>query len=278
MLLLLVVAALQACAHSESTQVAPSTAAQGIVPIDIAKPDGPGPFPAVVLLHSCAGVKRGANHLADWTRRLVGMGYVVARPDSFTPRGHSDGVCGYGMRVPPQVRVQDAYATLRVVEARPDVIADRIGVIGYSHGGWTVIATMDQTMAAEARAATQARHGFAAGIAFYPDCSTGGWIPVYRASAPLLILTGALDDWTPAAPCQFLAERTQRQGQPVAIKIYPESHHSFDTYQPMRRVPEARQGRGATIGANPTAREDSIKQVEAFFGQHLKGQPSAAAR
>jgi len=35
-------------------------------------------------------------------------------------------------------------------------------------------------------------------------------------------------------------------------------------------VPEARQGRGATIGGDARAREDSIKQVETFFGRYLR--------
>jgi hypothetical protein len=45
---------------------------------------------------------------------------------------------------------------------------------------------------------------------------------------------------------------------------------SFDSYAPMRRVPEALQGRGATIGGDNQAREDSIKQVQAFFGRYLR--------
>jgi hypothetical protein len=119
----------------------------------------------------------------------------------------------------------------------------------YSHGGWTVLAIMDQDVAAKAKVAAHARHGFAAAIAFYPDCVSGPWVPAYRPAAPLLILAGEIDDWTPSAPCQRLADQTQRRGQPVSIKIYPGAHHSFDTYGPTRRVPEARQGRGATVGA-----------------------------
>lgn len=277
-LLIVVGLALQACVQGQTAQVAaqPGTAGPQL-PIEVLRPDGPGPFPAVVWLHSCAGLVRGANHVRDWTRRLVGMGYVVALPDSFSARGHPSGVCGYGMRVPPDVRAQDAYATVRHLESLPYVVADRIGVIGYSHGGWTVLAAMDQQTAAQAKPAAQAQHGFAAAIAFYPDCTTGGWIRVYRTTAPLLILAGNLDDWTPSAPCQLLADRTQRQGQPVSIKIYPEAHHSFDGYAPVRHVPEARQGRGATIGGNPAAREDSIRQVEVFFGQHLKGRSAAGS-
>ena len=236
----------------------------------VVRPDGAGPFPAVVWLHGCGGVTPGARHLEDWTRRLTRMGYVVAIPDSFTDRGYPRGVCGYGGQVGPETRAGDAYAALRSLEDRTDVVGDRIGLIGYSHGGWTVLAAMDQDVAGRARAATGAAHAFAAAIAYYPECTAGSWVPAFRAAAPLLILIGELDDWTPAAPCERLAKRARAQGQPVSLVLYPGAYHSFDSYAPLMRVPEARQGRGATIGGDSKAREDSIKRVETFFARYLR--------
>src|SRR5262245_63245409 len=51
----------------------------------LAKPEGAGPFPAVIGLHGCAGMH-------DTTKRklvdeLVGWGYVVLLVDSFATRG-----------------------------------------------------------------------------------------------------------------------------------------------------------------------------------------------
>ncbi|PYN10016.1 MAG: hypothetical protein DME02_01335 [Candidatus Rokuibacteriota bacterium] len=134
----------------------------------------------------------------------------------------------------------------------------------------------------DARAATYARrrrlrgaaaprgHAFAAAIAFYPECAAGAWVRGYRAIAPLLILAGELDDWTPAAPCQRLADRARADGQPVSIVVYPRAYHSFDSYAPVTRIPEALQGRGATIGGDNAAREDSITQVETFLARYLR--------
>jgi len=240
------------------------------IPIEIVQPEGVGPFPAVVWMHSCAGVVRGARHMRDWSRRLARFGYVVAIPDSFSPRGYHNGVCGDGARVPARIRADDAYAALRHVENLPNVLADKVGLMGHSHGGWTVLAAMDRDVASEARATAHAQHHFAAALAFYPECAAGAWVANYHAAAPLLILAGELDDWTPSAPCQRLADWTQKQGQPVSIKVYPGAFHSFDSYAPITRVPEALQGRGATIGGNPDAREDSIRQVEVFFARYLK--------
>jgi hypothetical protein len=47
------------------------------------KPEGVGPYPAVILLHTCAGI---SEHEESWSDRLVEWGYVVLAVDSFTPR------------------------------------------------------------------------------------------------------------------------------------------------------------------------------------------------
>ena len=94
-------------------------------------------------------------------------------------------------------------------------------------------------------------------------------------SRPLLILIGENDDWTPAEPCRKLAEAAKKAGYPVTIKVYPGAHHSFDSSNPVRYVPtrvnsNSASGRGATTGGDPKAWEDSIREVTAFFGHHLK--------
>src|SRR5262245_36624259 len=257
------------CRGGGSVRLAPPPGGQApAIAMRVVRPDGAGPFPAVVWMHSCAGLVRGARHVEDWTRRLLKMGYVVAIPDSFSERGYPTGICGNGGLVPAETRAGDAYAALRSLEARTDVVADRIGLIGFSHGGWTVLAAMDA--GAAARDGGGAQHGFAVAVAVYPGSAAGFWSRAYRAAAPLLILSGELDDWTPAAPCQGLADRAREQGQPVSIVVYPGAYHSFDTYIPVMRIAEARQGRGATIGGDAKAREDSIKRVEAFFARYLR--------
>jgi hypothetical protein len=52
----------------------------------LSRPKGDGPYPAVVLLHTCAGISK---HEGFWVTRLVAQGYVVLTVDSLTPRGMS---------------------------------------------------------------------------------------------------------------------------------------------------------------------------------------------
>ena len=105
------------------------------------RPSGDGPFPALVALHGCGGLfvpgsQRINSRHRDWAERLSGLGYVVLFPDSLNPRGVAQ-VCT--SRHPPvwpgRHRVRDAYAALEYLRAQPFVATDRIGVMGWSHGG-----------------------------------------------------------------------------------------------------------------------------------------------
>jgi dienelactone hydrolase len=273
-------AVLGACAGPISGLSIPTTAPNGArdrIPATLTAPDGPGPFPAVVIMHDCSGLGPGSSGAPGrWSRELVGRGYVTILPDSFTTRGHPGGVCtvaaASGPRVSPARRVQDAYAALAYLRTLPNVDGRRVGIMGGSHGGTTTLATM---VAPEGE-----RGGFAAAVALYPGCgmrlgsARADLTGVYRPWAPLLILIGDKDDWTPAEHCRTLADAARAAGQPVSITIYPGAYHSFDSYNPVRYV-EARinanapGGRGATTGGNAEAWADSIRQVTAFFGRHL---------
>jgi dienelactone hydrolase len=244
------------------------------VPTEVLKPEGDGPFPAIVMLHDCSGLgPKSSGSPKRWANLLIKQGYVIVIPDSFSSRGIADGVCTmpYQIRagVSPLQRVKDAYEALQHARSLPYVDGSRVGVMGGSHGGSTTLQTL------------VGGKGFAAGVALYPGCTAriGEWSPgtngVYKPSAPLYILSGALDDWTPAEPCRRMLEISNGAGYDVAMKIYPNAHHSFDSRSPLRYNAERVNanvpgGRGATTQGNPEAWKDSIEEVSAFFARHLK--------
>ncbi|MGH8686594.1 MAG: dienelactone hydrolase family protein [Burkholderiales bacterium] len=251
-----------------------ATAVDEEIPVAVRKPDGPGPFPAVVILHDCSGLAAGSSGAPErWAAELVKRGYVVLLPDSFGPRGYPHGIC----TVPPSqrkvyvghsVRARDAYAALNYARSLPYVNGRRVGLMGGSHGGAGTLSAMEPAQAPR-------RGGFAAAVALYPSCADHRGAD--HPAAPLLILIGEKDDWTPAAPCVALAERARRAGEPVSIKVYPGAYHSFDSPHAARYVAarinaNAPGGRGATTGGNPAAWADSIVQVEGFFARHLKAE------
>ena len=269
---------------------------QETIPATLLKPDGDGPFPAIVMAHGCSGLGvRSTGWPYRWGREMVAQGYVVVIPDSFSTRGFPDGVCSSASKLRNTVngpaRASDMYGALAALRALPYVDGQRIGLMGASHGGWTTLSAMYVPLDSNTALAQAKKDGFAAAIAFYPSCSPryGTWSTsrpgpvgpvtaysgVYQAIAPLLILTGEKDDWTPAIPCSQLAERSREAGYPVAIKIYPGAHHGFDSDSRVRYAASVNNtnmpsGYGATIGGDATAWADARKEVSAFFGKHLK--------
>lgn len=266
-------------------------AAQSIsVPFTLSKPAGDGPFPAVVILHDCSGLgPRSSGAPWRWSSELTRRGYVTLWPDSFSTRGYPGGVCtdATPRRISPEQRVADAQAALIHLRSLSFVDSKRIAVMGGSNGGSSTLATIVQ---ADGDAAPT-ESSFTAAIALYPACgrSYGSWKAervaahgapvvkysgVFKPRAPLMILTGALDDWTPAEPCRRLVEAAQAAVHPVEIIVYPGAHHSFDSIAPVRYVAgrinsNAPTGRGATTGGNAEAWKDAILRVERFLARHL---------
>jgi dienelactone hydrolase len=217
-------------------------------------------------------------------------GFVTIWPDSFSTRARPHGVCtvASGPPIPFRQRAADAYAALAHLQTLPYVDAARIAVIGGSNGGSSTLAAI-----ADIAPNTQHGHRFAAAIALYPGCgrSIGGWTVerdkeaahkivgysgVFKPLAPLMILIGEADDWTPAEPCRRLTAASRDAGHPVEIVVYPGAHHSFDSPAPLRFVADRRNmnvpgGRGATTGGDKAAWADAITRVKGFLEQHLGG-------
>jgi dienelactone hydrolase len=223
------------------------------------RPDGPGPFPAVVALHRCRGIR---PRLHQWASTLHQWGYAVLLVDSFTPRGQTI-ICNEGFRVDPQyARMPDAYAAQAYLARQPFVDPQRIGLMGWSHGGWTTLYAVDSIY-------LTGRHitPFQAAIAFYPWC-----LPQLRQlNAPLLILIGEADDWTPASRCQKMLRQTEQLGEQtvgrITLRVYPGAHHALDSFTP----PSAYYGH--TIGRHPEAAMQAEVEVKRFLAQHLALKP-----
>ncbi len=214
----------------------------------LTKPEGDGPFPAVVLLHGCSGLN---NFYRVWAERLASWGYVALRVDSFGPRGASNCNDFDQLLELLKKRSQDAYAAKAFLSGLPYVDQRRIAVMGWSHGGWTVLVALN---ASETEASL-----FQAAVAFYPFCGE----PLTRLNAPLLILTGELDDWCPAGLCSSRMP-VEKTAHDVILKIYPGAHHCFDWQGvDLEYI-------GHRLLYNPSASADAQVRVREFLARHLK--------
>lgn len=238
------------------------------------RPRSAGTFPALVLLHGCGGMYAPSGNITPsylrWAELLAEDGYVVLLVDSFNPRGHRT-ICELQQRpiLESRERVEDAYAAARWLSQQPYVGAGRIGLLGWSNGGTGTLYAM--------RLERRLEPAFRAAVAFYPGCRTLSRAKTpYHPYAPLLILTGGADDWTPAAPCADLIDIAKGLGAAADIVIYPGAHHSFDRVNlPVRYRPNVRNLNkpdrlGATVGEHPEAREAATRRTRDFFAQMLK--------
>src|SRR2546428_11305816 len=125
---------LSGCATSVSFQSADQTTT---VAATLFRPVGRGPFPAVVLLHGCGGIR---PHFVQWAGAIRDMGYVALLVDSFRPRGISS-ICADSQTMASMTRdrAADAYGALRHLKGLPFVDGDRVVLMGWSHGGWPTL-------------------------------------------------------------------------------------------------------------------------------------------
>jgi dienelactone hydrolase len=221
------------------------------------RPEGEGPFPAIVLAHTCAGM---LEHTDVWGRLLASWGYVAVAPDSFGPRGVKT-VCGTGRIVTGQMRVADVAGAMDWLNVQPFVRRNDIGLIGHSHGGWTVMRSVQANFGL-------AQRGLRAAVAYYPSCS-----PQFddNVGIPLLILIGDKDDWTSAESCRRLQAAGFVRPDLVEAVYYPNAYHSFDSRLRDRTITVA-DGARHHLAYDPVAAPDAEARTKAFFDKHLKQQ------
>jgi hypothetical protein len=102
----------------------------------LTKPDGNGPFAAVIALHGCSGLHEAA--LQSASDRLVSWGYVALLVDNFTTRSieHACTPEKYAAEESNIVkRTFDAYGALLFLARQPFVDPRRVAVVGVSQGG-----------------------------------------------------------------------------------------------------------------------------------------------
>jgi dienelactone hydrolase len=267
--------ALAADAESVSIPTAKFSSSPAPLTGFVFKPEGEGPYPAVVMMHGCGGAyaksgKLNERHLM-WGEYFSSKGYVALMLDSFTSRDIKE-ICTIkfaNRSLKESDRVGDAYAALQYLREQKFVDTKRVAVLGWSHGAGVTLDTI--------RRKPDNIAGFNAAVSFYPGCTARNKnAQQFMPYAPLLILIGDADDWTPAAPCKALTETAKARGAPMQIVTYPDTYHDFDnpglkSKRVRTEVPNGvNPGQGVTTAPNPEAREDAKRRVLAFFSGQLK--------
>jgi len=259
---------------------------------DLYFPEGEGPFGCVVAIHGSRGWQ---PHHEDHIRYWLSSGIAVCKVHSFSSRS-VESIVEDQISVTHAMMLADAFAVKSLLDS--DKRIDRIGIAGWSLGGtvaiysgWSPIIDVLGTP-------------FAAHLPFYPAAHLRPDIKKW-SNAPMLILHGTADDWTPLS----LVEGLLPQLPNAILHTYPGSHHAFDSEQektwlpkvirlgkrtvrieenghmsgiwkfgirlPLNELSQRRlafrilRNRGAHVGGDSEAREDALQQGLTFLLSHL---------
>lgn len=194
--------------------------------------------PAMVISHGSGGVQGREER---WASALRSIGVATFVVDSFTPRGITSTAADQ-TQLSNAANLADALAALRLLTTHPRIDPARIGIIGFSRGAQVALFG---ALEPYRRSVIEGDIRFAAHVALYPFCNDRH-VADGVTGAPLLILLGGRDNYTPPQPCRDYGEWFKGKGTPVTVTTYANSYHAFDTGQPAARAPNVVTGRNCS--------------------------------
>jgi len=223
---------------------------KGAMKATLIAPDGPGPYPGVLILHTSGGLRPTD---LDYARRLSEQGYVclvpafmeayritaTTRRDTFTR--HANDVYA------------DLAAAAETLRTSAKVAGGKIGAVGFSNGGYFALWLA-------------ATNKVDAGVSYYGALTGAGtdkeltrFSSTFGAgSAPVLVLHGTADATVPVSAADHLSAILKRANSPHEVKLYNGVDHAFE--------------RDLRNDATREAAADAWDRTLAFLGERL-GQP-----
>lgn len=224
------------------------------------KPEGEGPFPAVVLMHTNGGI--GNPHMRRHARSLLERGYVVLLTDSFEARGARPG------SVFPSQIAKDAYDALAHLHTLAFVDKSRIYQAGYSLGAYASALLASPQSAA----AFKSPHRFRATVGHYGSClhqdrpeSPALELLSEDSDRPVLMLMGERDIEAPPKYCFPRLEKMKAAGRPVSWHVYPGVTHAWDKSEQSGYEYRSATGETMRYTYDEAASVDSLRRMLEFF-------------
>lgn len=226
-------------------------------------PEGPGPFPAVVLNHTIGGV---SQHLLVQAKALIGAGYAVLLVDSYGPRDIRPGAVLF-----PAEIAKDAYDALAHLSRQPYIEPARIYQVGYSLGALAsgLLASPEGAQAFKAAARFRATAGHYGTCALQAQPSAPG-LDLLSADSdrPVLMLMAELDIESPPQACFPLLDQMKTAGKEVQWHIYPNTTHGWDKAENNGYVYRSPTGAAMTYRYDAAVTQDATARTIEFFNRY----------
>ena len=189
------------------------------VPIEIARPAGPGPFPPLLYIHARRGFEdEDRAHLHE----LAAQGFLVVAPD--WQAGHM--IQRWPERHHPETEA-DVEAALDALRARSDVCRGPVGVVGISRGAYYAI-RLAAKRGAQIGAIVSYYGHFQDPNAPEPQQLFSVAPEVLQLRAPVLMLIGDADFELRRIVNGRAFYALWERGVPVELQMYPMARRAFD--------------------------------------------------
>lgn len=179
----------------------------------VAKPEGSGPFPTVIMIHEFYGLRESIVGKANL---LAKEGYLVIAPDTFRGSATSwipRAIYQVIITKPENVNtdLDSIYAWL---ETQSDVDANRIAIAGFCYGGRTSLVY------------SLHNNKLAATVVFYGSPETDPAI-LKNLPGPVLGIFGDADQSIPVEEAKAFDKALGEAGVQHTVSIYPGQPHAF---------------------------------------------------
>jgi dienelactone hydrolase len=236
----------------------------------LVKPDGEGPFPAIVMFHQCSGLN---STMVDWTRAAVARGYVALLIDSLGPRNAKTVCMGPQNGVNFARGTRDALQAAQHLRKQPFVDKNRVALAGYSWGAMVGLLASSKRFSG----LMDAGPGFQAVVSFYPGCFSitpargGRGFEIFNEdlAQPVLVLMGEADTETPPAECLPKFERAKAAGAPLSWHVYPKTTHCWDCKHADGLSKVDARGSKVVYRLDPVVTKDSTERLFGFLSTQL---------
>ncbi|GFG69458.1 dienelactone hydrolase family protein [Mycolicibacter senuensis] len=210
-------------------------------------PEGPGPWPGVVVVHDAIGYAADMTAISE---RIAGAGYLTVSPNLYSRGGRARCIT----RVFRELLTQRGRALDDILAARDHLLgmpecSGQVGIAGFCMGGQFALMLSPK--------------GFGASAPFYGTPLPRHLEETLSGACPIVASFGGRDPLGKGAPDR-LRRVVEHHNIAHDIKTYPGAGHSFANQlpaQPLLRI--------TGFGYKDAATSDAWARVFAFFGEHL---------
>jgi dienelactone hydrolase len=214
----------------------------------IKKPEGTGPFPAVMLVPGCSGfhAEFQKGHYDNVQKHLVELGYVTLRVNYQAARN----VDSCYPDVSANAVADDICTAAEYLHKQTFVKTGAINILAWSYGAAGALRALRASSSREPAKVD-------ALVSYYPSCD---YARKWDSKVPVLVLVGSIDNVAPLTKCEALFSYVPNKDK-ITIRVYDDAHHGFDNPD----LPAQMQYQFGTLGYNEGAANAAWDEVTKFL-------------